>query len=66
MSKAKWVTLDRQELTVEQLEKIKTEAAEEWHKADNAIKRARSRRNNAEEMVRGCNARIRFLKALES
>ena len=57
---------DHTEVSLADLERMKTTAIEEWRKADKALARADSRKRKAEEFLRGCTSRMRLLRILEN
>ena len=60
------VIVDQKEVTEADLRRWRSDAIENWHKAEKTIVRAESRRRESEEIVESCNARLRLLRLLSN
>jgi len=64
-NKALWI-VDQQKITDADLKEWRSEAIDEWHKAEKAIIKAEQRRRDAEAIIESCNARRRFLRLMSN
>ena len=64
MKKVELILPDHTKVTMEDLEKMRGKASQEWYRADATVQKYQSRKLNLEKVIDGCTGRIRLLKIL--
>lgn len=59
-----WVTAEGKELSIKDLEEMKQSFINKWQKCENEICILENKRRTCEDVVRGCQQRIRILKII--